>query len=57
MITTIAILGGACEINTGSSGIYESSIMMFGEMCSGGIYPGSGTPYGQTIPFLGILLE
>ncbi len=57
MITTIAILGEACEVNTGSSRICESSIMMFGEMCSGGRYPGSGIPYGQTIPFLGILLE
>ncbi len=57
MITTIAILGEACEVNTGSSRIYESSIMMFGEMCSGGRYPGSCIPYGQTIPFLGILLE
>jgi hypothetical protein len=49
--------GGAGEVKTGSSGIYESPIMMFGEMCSGGSCPGSGTPYGQTIPFLGILLE
>lgn len=43
--------------NTGTAGIYESPILMFGKMCSGGSCPGSGTPYGQTIPFLGILLE
>ena len=49
--------GGAIEVKTGSKGVYESPIMMFGEMCSGGSCPGSGTPYGQTIPFLGILLE
>ena len=49
--------GGTGEPKTGSSGIYESPILMFGKMCSGGGCPGSGTPYGQTIPFLGILLE
>jgi hypothetical protein len=57
MMTSVTILGGACEVKTGSSGICESTIMMFVEMCSGWSYLGSGTPYGQTIPFLGILLE
>ncbi|MGH1568234.1 MAG: hypothetical protein ACRBBZ_03435 [Nitrosopumilus sp.] len=52
MMTTITILGGAFEVNTGSSGICESSTMIFGEVCSGGSYPESGTPYGQTISFL-----
>jgi hypothetical protein len=37
--------------------MYIAPIVMFGEMCSGGGCPGSGTEYGQTIPFLGILLE
>jgi len=49
--------GGENEVKTGAKGVYESPILMFGEMCSGGSCPGSGTPYGQTIPFLGILLE
>ncbi len=38
-------------------GISQSPILMFGKMCSGGSCPGSGTSYGQNIPFLGILLE
>ncbi|MFB5619683.1 MAG: hypothetical protein ACE5RC_00925 [Nitrosopumilus sp.] len=48
---------GSTSQSTGTAGIYESPILMFGKMCSGGGCPGSGTPYGQTIPFLGILLE
>jgi len=49
--------GGSIEVKSGSAGIYESPILVFGEMCSGGSCPGSGTQYGQTIPFLGVLLE
>lgn len=50
--------GGISESKTpANKGINESPILMFGEMCSGGSCPGSGTKYGQTIPFLGILLE
>jgi archaellum component FlaG (FlaF/FlaG flagellin family) len=50
--------GGAIESKTpANKGINESPILMFGEMCSGGSCPGTGSSYGQTIPFLGILLE
>lgn len=48
--------GGTGEVKTGSVGIYESPILLFG-ICAQVKGPGSGTLYGQTIPFLGILLE
>jgi hypothetical protein len=49
--------GGFAVQNTpAQNGINQSPILMFGEMCSGSC-PGSGTAYGQNIPFLGILLE
>ncbi|MCH7758524.1 MAG: hypothetical protein IIA19_08665 [Thaumarchaeota archaeon] len=50
--------GGTNEESTpAQKGINQSPILIFGKMCSGGGCPGSGTEYGQTIPFLGILLE
>jgi len=50
--------GGTTEESTpAQKGINQSPILIFGKMCSGGGCPGSGTEYGQTIPFLGILLE
>ena len=50
--------GGTSEESTpAQKGINQSPILVFGKMCSGGGCPGSGTEYGQTIPFLGILLE
>ena len=50
--------GGTNEESTpAQKGINQSPILIFGKMCSGGGCPESGTEYGQTIPFLGILLE
>ncbi|MCJ8306984.1 MAG: hypothetical protein HRU07_08060 [Nitrosopumilus sp.] len=50
--------GGLTEQGTPSQkGINQSPILVFGEMCTGGSCPGAGTDYGQTIPFLGILLK
>jgi len=50
--------GGTTEESTpAQKGINQSPILIFGKMCSGGGCPGSGTEYGQTIPFLGILIE
>ncbi len=50
--------GGTTEAKTpAQKGINQAPILIFWKMCSGGGCPGSGTTYGQTIPFLGILLE
>jgi len=50
--------GGITEENTpAQKGINQSPILIFGKMCSGGGCPGSGLEYGQTIPFLGILID
>ena len=50
--------GSATEADTPTQkGVNQSPILMFGTMCSGGSCPGSGTSYGQNIPFLGILIE
>lgn len=50
--------GGTVEESTpAQKGINQSPILIFGEMCSDGSCPGSGMTYGQTIPFLGILVE
>jgi len=50
--------GGTNEESTpAQQGINQAPILIFGKMCSGGGCPGSGTEYGQTIPFLGILLD
>jgi len=50
--------GGTNEESTpAQQGINQAPILIFGKMCSGVGCPGSGTEYGQTIPFLGILLD
>ena len=50
--------GATTEAKTPTQkGINQSPILIFGKMCSGGGCPGSGTSYGQNIPFLGIMLE
>lgn len=50
--------GGTTVASTPSQkGINQAPILMFGKMCSGVGCPGSGSTYGQNIPFLGILLE
>ena len=50
--------GSATETDTPSqNGVNQSPILLFGKMCSGGGCPGSGTSYGQNIPFVGILIE
>jgi len=50
--------GGTTEESTpAQKGINQSPILIFGKMCSGGGCPGSGIEYGQTIPFLGILID
>jgi len=50
--------GGTAEESTpAQKGINQSPILIFGKMCSGGGCPGSGIEYGQTIPFLGILID
>lgn len=52
------IPGGTTVSDTpAQTGINQSPILIFGKMCSGGSCPGSGTSYGQNIPFLGIMLE
>ncbi len=52
------IPGSATEAGTPTQkGVNQSPILIFGTMCSGGGCPGSGTSYGQNIPFLGILIE
>ncbi len=50
--------GGTNEARTpAQQGINQAPILIFGKMCSGVGCPGSGIEYGQTIPFLGILLD
>ena len=50
--------GGSTEASTpAQKGINQSPILIFGLMCSGGGCPGSGLEYGQTIPFIGILID
>jgi len=49
--------GTAIENTPAQTGINQSPILVFGMMCNGGGCPGSGITYGQTIPFLGMLVE
>ena len=49
--------GTTVEVMPNQLGINQAPILIFGTMCSSGGCPGSGTAYGQTIPFLGILIE
>lgn len=49
--------GTAIENTPSQTGINQSPILVFGMMCNGGGCPGSGITYGQTIPFLGMLVE
>jgi len=50
--------GGSTVTSTPpQSDYYRVPIVIFGTMCSGGGCPGSGTAYGQNIPFIAILIS